>query len=203
MIIYLLRHGDCRLDTVHRYLGQTNLPLNDAGRKQCREWKNFFIKQSFERIITSDLLRAEQTVTEIFGNKRKKVMKCPSFREASLGDWDGLPIEEIKHKFPGEYKRRGKDLASYSPPNGENFRDLQDRVVPAFKRICTEISSSGRILIVTHVGVIRVLLAYIFNMPLEKIFTLAIDYAGLSVIEKTPRGWVVKGINIIPHFISR
>ncbi len=201
MIIYLLRHGDCRLDTISRYLGQTNLPLNDKGRKQCRKWKDFFMRQPVEKIISSDLLRAEQTTKEIFGNTME-IIKCSSLREASLGDWDGLPIVEIKSKFPEEYELRGKNLADYSPPNGENFHDLQKRVISALEHICAENPGLEKILIVTHVGVIRVFLAYIFDMPLQKIFTLGIDYCSLTIIEKTPHKSVVKGVNITPTFVS-
>jgi len=59
-IIYLMRHGDSRQDEVKRFIGQTDTPLNEPGRKQaawwCEEFYHFF-STGFTAVTSADLLK--------------------------------------------------------------------------------------------------------------------------------------------------
>ncbi|MGX9366672.1 histidine phosphatase family protein [Desulfoplanes sp. PS50] len=203
MKILLLRHGDCRTDGEKRYVGQLDLPLNDLGIRQAREWRDVFAADLPDRVISSDLTRAMQTAKVALEGLPVRIKPQPGLREISLGDWEGMARQDVRTRFSRAYARRGEDLAGFRPPNGESFQDLQTRVVGRFSALCAGCDPGETLLLVTHAGVIRVLLCHILGMDLQRLFTLAVDYARMVCLEGTPAGWVVRGVNLAPPGIGR
>ena len=195
MDIYLMRHGDCRTDGVRRYVGQIDHPLSPLGREQARRWQGFFAAHRPDHVVCSDLLRAVQTATEALALAGSAPVLEPAFREISLGDWEGVPQKDIKQDFPAAYAARGADLAGFCPPGGESFAEVQSRVVAAFDLLCAKSSATDTLLIVTHAGVIRTLICHLLGMPLQQMFSLGVEYAGLTHLEHTSHGWVVHSMN--------
>lgn len=39
-MIYLFRHGEIDAGPSRRFIGQTDLPLNENGRRQARQWRD-------------------------------------------------------------------------------------------------------------------------------------------------------------------
>jgi probable phosphoglycerate mutase len=195
--IHLLRHGDTRRDRVKRYIGQADLPLNEAGRAQAEFWRGQLAGRQFERILCSDLVRSYETASIIAREHPAPVQALPRFREIALGAWDGLAVDEVRELYPGEYEKRGSDLVYYRPPAGECFADVAARVIPLFEEIVR--TSQGDLLVVGHAGVNRVLLCHLLGMPLANLFRLGQDYACLNLIEHRAGGASVLGMNIAPH----
>ena len=147
---YLIRHGQPQQHRDKIFLGQTDVPLSDEGRKQAEKAKAALLV-GIRRIYSSDLKRALQTA-EIIGGQ---IIATQGFREMNLGSWDGRYIEDIKREFPELYQKRGKNLFSFKTGNkAENFYDLQYRVVKALTDILKK-DDSREIFIVAHSGVIR------------------------------------------------
>ena len=76
-----------------------------------------------------------------------------------------------------------------APPNGETFGQLQQRAIHLLEEL--KLTNSGKhILIVTHGGLIRALLAHVLNMDLKGLFRFNIDYASVTELdfsEKVPK----------------
>lgn len=147
---YLVRHGQPQQHKDKIFLGQTDVPLSETGRKQAEEAKAK-LPVNIHRIYSSDLKRAKETAQLICD----EVTEVKGFREMNLGSWDGRYIEDIKREFPELYKKRGENLFSFKTGNkAENFYDLQYRVVKALTDILKK-DDSKEIFIVAHSGVIR------------------------------------------------
>ena len=164
MRIFLIRHGKSKWYKGGVYLGE-NRVVSRKGKIRVAAAADELIecKALIKRIYSSDLLRAMQTA-EIIAEKIGGVPIVPDilFREMAMGDWDGELIEDIKAKFPEEYKKRGEDLRNYRVPGGENFYDLKGRVVREFHRILREDfldaeDDPGDLVIVAHLGVLSAL----------------------------------------------
>ena len=195
MNIYLLRHGDCATDGIKRYVGQIDYPLSDRGTQQARAWQGFLTAHVPDRIVCSDLTRTVQTAENACAHVPVRIESDPSFREISLGEWEGVRRQEIRKRFPDAYEERGNDLAGFRPPGGESFLDVQTRVVPAFNDLCAGADPAHTVVLVTHAGVIRVLLCHILGMDLQRMFTLGVDYARMTHLERHNKGWVVRSMN--------
>ncbi len=147
---YLVRHGQPQQHKDKIFLGQTDVPLSETGRKQAEEAKAK-LPGNIHRIYSSDLKRARETAQIICS----EVTEVKGFREMNLGSWDGRYIEDIRGEFPELYEKRGKNLFSFKTGNkAENFYDLQYRVVKALTDILKK-DDSKEIFIVAHSGVIR------------------------------------------------
>ena len=195
-MIYLLRHGNVEGSEQRLFLGGTDTPLAKKGREQARQWRRLLHQIEFETICCSDLKRSEETAHIIAGDKQVPIRVIPEFREIFLGQWDGLPMESVRRRFPEQWRRRGENLADYPPPGGESFSEFRHRVVPAFEEVAGKLRGHG--FIVAHAGVNRVILSHLLGMPLPNIFRLGQDYGALNIIEygtKPPR---VIALNIHP-----
>ena len=192
--VYLLRHGDSRIDSVRRFIGQSESSLNEAGRLQAEWWNQELAGIPFSGFYCSALQRSIETARIIAQPQYASVTIQPGLNEIDLGSWDGMPISEVKRRFPLEYHQRGADLAGYRPPSGESFADLSARVVPTFEKIIQH--SGGNLLIVGHAGVNRVILCHLLGMPLANIFHLGQEYGCLNILEYSRISVVIRRLNI-------
>jgi alpha-ribazole phosphatase len=192
-LLYLVRHGDSRQDQVKRYIGRTDLPLNAVGRSQARALQKNLAEVSFKRIYSSDLRRCMETARIIAAPQGKSIRSLPAMREIDLGEWDGKSMASIRRRFPEEFQRRGLDLTGFQPPGGESFRDLQNRVVPAFQEIIGQ--SEGTLLLVAHAGVNRAILCHVLGQPLEDLFKIPQAFGCLNIIERRGGQLAVKALN--------
>ncbi|MGC8604408.1 MAG: alpha-ribazole phosphatase [Desulfomonilaceae bacterium] len=193
--IYLLRHGEIDRSYQGRFVGQTDLPLTDTGELQARFWEHELSEALFSRIHCSDLARSLNTAQIIAGSNRIPIEITPELREINLGEWDGLPVSDIKSHFPDEWRTRGENLASYRPPGGESFSDLASRVVPVFVSIVK--NAEGNLLIVGHAGVNRVILCHALGMPLANLFRICQDYGCMNILELSGDSFRLKTMNIL------
>lgn len=102
-------------------------------------------------------------------------------RELHFGAWENklwneLPKEEL-NSWMANYVEAG-------PPGGESYRQLLERVVQCWQeKVLT--ADAKQLLIITHAGVIRGLLAFLLDIPLENTFKLQIDYGSISQVNLT------------------
>jgi probable phosphoglycerate mutase len=195
--IYLLRHGAIQQPKEgKRYIGWLDPPLNRTGFAQAVAWSNYFSKMELDAICCSDLVRCRATAGIIGARLSIESQVFPELREICLGTWEGKSLERVKQLYPRQFQKRGEDLADYRPPGGESFRDLQNRVWPPFEAVIRRLQK--RSLIVTHAGVIRVLLCRLLEMPLENLFLFGLSFGALTIIDVRPEGCRLQGVNLQP-----
>jgi probable phosphoglycerate mutase len=193
-MIYLLRHGEIDSEGEKRFIGWTDLPLNEDGIRQAREWRARLADTVFETIYCSDLNRTRETAA-IIGEKRGLgIRDTPALREIHLGEFETLSLAEVKNRFPDKWRERGENIFSYRPAGGESFSDLCNRVLPAFEAIVKD--AVENILIVAHAGVNRMILCRVLGMPPEHLFRIGQDYAGLNIIDCRRKPYQVVTLNL-------
>lgn len=197
-MIYLLRHGEIENAGIRRFIGWTDVRLSPGGEARARQWNTEFRQLRFDAVMSSPLARAVRTAELVSGLPEEGIEPVPGLREINLGDWDGKSFEEIKARYPGDWQRRGEDLAGYRPPGGESFQDLSMRVLPVFRRILED-ARARTILVVAHAGVNRVLLCSLLSVPLNNLFRIPQDYGALNRIERLPAGNAVRQVNALPE----
>ncbi|MFH0994845.1 MAG: alpha-ribazole phosphatase, partial [Pseudomonadota bacterium] len=169
-MLYLMRHGTIESTTEKRFVGQIDPPLSPDGRKQS-EWQGRqFMDIPFSGVWCSDLKRAYETAAIVCRDRGLVMQSAPELREIDLGQWDGMAMSQIREQFPDLWQARGEDIGHFRPPGAESFADLRQRVVPFIRHIAAQ--SVGNTLIVTHAGVIRVLLCHVLQMPLSHLFRI-------------------------------
>ncbi len=194
--IFLLRHGDSRKDTVKRYIGQSDDPLNDRGREQADWWRSKLSSTRFSHVFCSDLKRSLETAGIVMVGSEALITPHPGLRELSMGSWEGLAMADLCDSQPVEYADRGLNPEHHRPPGGESFADLQNRVVPVLRDIAER--EEGTILVVGHAGVNRVILCHVLGMPLKNLFLLGQEYGCLNLLARANGSLRVDAVNIRP-----
>ncbi len=193
-MIILVRHGEAD-KAKGRAIGQEDLPLSGAGEKQADALAKSLSSLSIDYLYTSPLKRTRATAAPIEKACNKKAIICPELAEINLGLWDGLSFEQIKNNFPIEYEKRGLDIANYRPPKGESFADLAERVRGKFHEIAVKDAPT---IIVTHAGVIRVIMHLVLGVPLNNIFQFSPKHCHSTILEKSHDKLCLRGFNIPP-----
>lgn len=193
--LLLLRHGAVQsAGDARRYIGQTDVPLSAAGQRQAARWADYFAATAPPTdVFCSDLARCLQTARKIAARCDLEPQTVLELREIDLGSWEGRSFDTIKTRFPQAFRQRGDQIADHRPPGGESFRDLQRRVWPVFESLTENLQGSR--LIVTHAGVIRVVLCRLLGMPLENLFSIGQAYGALNIIEVRPGGCRLQAMN--------
>ncbi|WP_234735051.1 alpha-ribazole phosphatase [Tellurirhabdus bombi] len=97
--------------------------------------------------------------------------------EFHFGDWEGQTWDTID---PRESQAWMDDFVNVSTPNGENMLQMQARVM-AFWQDITQ-TSAEKLAIVTHGGVIRLLLAADRKLPLRSAFDIQVGYGDVFLL---------------------
>jgi broad specificity phosphatase PhoE len=200
--LMLLRHA-----SVERapgiLMGTDDVALNDTGLAEAMAWQPVFGADTPAVVFASPLRRAVQTARLAVRDHSRKVVLRNNLREIELGDWEGLDREAIEHRSPGAWAERGKNFAGFRPEGGESFQDVLDRALPVFQEMAAMArEQKGPVLAVTHAGVIRALLCHVLGMPLNNLFRLHLDWAGLSIVEPAAGMWRVRCLNARPAIFS-
>jgi probable phosphoglycerate mutase len=196
--ILLLRHGAVNRPSKVLMGGGDHL-LNDTGLLQALAWQDAFQAHPPASVFCSPLGRALQTSRLAVPGSTDGLLVRQGLREIRLGAWEGLRKEEIEAISPGAWEARGSDFAGYRPEGGESFQDVLDRALPVFQEMAAVAQAHDEsVLAVTHAGVIRVLLCHILGMPLNNLFRLQVDCAGLTMVQSAAGGWRVRCFNMPP-----
>ncbi|HOP10893.1 MAG TPA: histidine phosphatase family protein [Oscillospiraceae bacterium] len=163
MICYLVRHGKDD-DTIRG--GWSESGLTSEGKKQAlrlaADISHNKLQYNIKHIYSSDLPRAVQTAEPIAAVLNLPITALKQFREANNGDLAGMDNDIANQKYPGLYWNTLEWEECY--PNGESPKEFFERVCEAWRLLTYEICDmKENVLIVTHSGVINIILHQINN----------------------------------------
>lgn len=183
--IFLVRHALPELPHCGKlYYGHTDYPLSETGVECARGLLKDLAEVKFEKVYSSDLLRARQTAELLVPDKKKEIIVTPELREIFLGDWEGKSFNEVRSVWKELYEKRGASFDKMPPPGGESFHDLQKRSAPVFAKILDE-SPAGNILIVTHAAFIWSVMCSCFSFKLKDLFYYPLDFCGVHLLHNS------------------
>ncbi len=200
--LFLVRHGQTEFNRLQRYQGQIDNPLNEAGFAQAAALGQRLKDFQFQAVYSSDLLRARQTSEAILKNHPgiSRPILVPELREINGGKFEGLKWEEILEKFPGEARLWQEDRLKYGPPGGENLAEVVERVKFFLGQLQIEQpGEESQVLVVTHGGILGVLLCHLLGMDLNRIWQWRNDPCSLTLLGLYPAGAIVSLVNDTAH----
>lgn len=202
-ILYITRHGESEWNTLGKWTGWTDVSLTKKGKSDAKKvGESFLTGKQFDAVYTSDLKRTYETLDaamEGAGNPLRandpSVVHAPELRERDYGIYTGKDKWEVQKEVAPEVFtgiRRGWD---YPIPEGENLKQVYERVEPYFvHEILPKLQEGKTILVVAHGNSIRALMKYLdhisdegiadVEMPLGHLLTYTFDADG-NVLDKT------------------
>ncbi|MDD3312235.1 histidine phosphatase family protein [Pseudodesulfovibrio sp.] len=154
---FLLRHGPTAWNAEKRIQGRTDTELSPEGRALAGTWAQALADLEVDAVLTSDLVRAVETADLVTAGRDLPTHRDPRLAEQDWGEWTGLVKPELK-KLGKELTRREKQGFDFRPPGGESREEVLCRACDALMDFAAE-HPHGRVLVVTHNGVLKALLA--------------------------------------------
>ena len=126
---------------------------------------------SFDAAVSSDLTRCVETARIILSFHPQTQLRLDAdLRAMAFGEWEGLTWAQIVEKDPKLALDGWSRPKTQAPPGGELFENVVGRVARAVAQIREAMPAGGRVLVVTHAGVLHALLRVILgNSEAEKI----------------------------------
>lgn len=186
--IDLLRHGLPEGGEIFR--GSTNVPLTEEGWQQMRASTYPFVIDKeceemvgpWDRVVYSPLDRCKVFAQDLSAKVNIPAIEQTDFREIHFGDWEGQLVSDVENHSKALVRQYWQDPVANTPPNGEPMSDFSTRLETAWNKLLEEYAGE-HILLVSHGGAIRVLLAQVLNMPLSAVSRFQIPYACLSQVK--------------------
>ena len=196
--LFLVRHATSTWNDERRIQGQLDPPLSERGAEQAARVAGRFEGVTVEGFYSSDLRRARDTATAIGGVLGREPELLPELREVALGEWEGLNREEIVARYPEAWERWREHPNWDVVPGGEGAAAFESRVGAVLDRI-VERHPSGRVVVVTHGGVIQVALLRVLGRSSNGLFPFTIENTSLTLLEGRPGRLVVGRVNDTCH----
>ena len=164
----IVRHGYSEANKANRFCGQTDVALDEKGLRQANEVSKY-IKNTFDvgAIYSSDLCRAYDTVKPLSEATGIPIVKKKALREIDVGVWQGLSVDEAAEKFPATFSKYKHNPWTSRFEGGEGYADVTVRAMAALEDIAKE-HEGHTVVIATHGGVVRTIIAALSNTPTEK-----------------------------------
>lgn len=165
MDIYLIRHGNTAAEAGLCY-GRSDIApaasfVDDARKIRAKLPELTQDCRVFSSPLTRCLKLAESLSTRVTVDER--------LAELNFGDWENRRFDEIE---PGALRNWTDNFVYTAPPNGESFSDLYQRSGRFWLELIR--LEHEQVLLVTHAGVIRALLAKVLQLPLANAFQFRI-----------------------------
>ena len=201
--IFLIRHGETNWNKEGRFQGQIDIPLNENGKDQARKTFEYLKNISFNKAFSSSMHRPYETAQIILqNNKDLKIEKIDSLVEISHGLWEGKLESEIREKWPLLLKNWHDKPEEVIMPEGESIKDVSERSIKAFDKICLSQKDNDLSLIVAHDAVNKTLICNILGINYSNIWKIKQGNGGITIIDlfddpsKPP---VISALNITTH----
>ena len=149
----LIRHGETDWNRELRFQGHIDVPLNDMGHEQARRLGLRLAGEPVQQLVSSDLMRAQQTAAPAARQLGLEILTTVSLREQNFGIVEGMRADEIQARHPRAWEDWLQFREDHAMPEGESPRQFHARIIEALGRIATE-STGQRLLVVTHGGVL-------------------------------------------------
>lgn len=177
MKITLVRHTEVQEKYHKRYNGHIDIGLSSLGFIQAKELAEYFKEHIFDLVYCSDLKRARDTLKPFVQEEQASYTEL--LREKSWGKHEGLSFDEILAQGELEYI----DFISWiNALDGEDYESYIQRVKKFFlEYLVSQVAENT--LVVTHAGVIRVLMAIVNNLSLEEAFSINVPYSAYVILD--------------------
>lgn len=164
----IVRHGNSIGNRDRIFIGQTDWGLSEIGEEQVRRTTEYLKNEKIDKVYSSDLSRAYNTVLPSAEMRGLRVHKRKGLREINAGEWETKSFADLPVIFKESYSLWQTDIGKCRCDGGESLAELYKRVKRTIDAIARE-NDGKTVLIGTHATVIRVMNCYFHNDTVENL----------------------------------
>ena len=174
--ILFIRHAET--DMSGTFCGHSDPPLNSRGMAQASDLVRGLQSECIHNVYTSDLSRAYQTAMILASSFKADCHSRPALREINFGQWEGLTwsaIQQIHLRYSQCWIDQYPNLPA---PDGERFSDFKKRALDEIALLVRSLGGRS-IAVVTHAGVLRLVLCHLLETSEEQSWQLTSSYCSI------------------------
>jgi alpha-ribazole phosphatase len=192
--LVLMRHGQPDKEAHGRCYGRLDIGLSPEGRRQLCQKVDFLGSLRPDALYASTSKRALESAEHIGERLNLPVEARPELCEIDFGAFEGLTYTEIEDRYPREFKQWMDRPTEIKFPAGESFAEMKVRL-SSFVTFLSEFHRGHTLLVVSHAGVNRLILADALGLASNNIFKIDQAFAAVNVIDYFPGYPLVRLIN--------
>jgi alpha-ribazole phosphatase len=169
----LLRHGETQLSG---FRGSLDDSLTELGWQQMQQ--AVMGRGGWDVIISSPLQRCRLFAEQLAAEHSLPLRIEADLRELHFGDWEGRTAAEIMQTDSEALGLFWHDPYAFTPPGGELVREFAQRILTTVLRLQQELAGQ-RVLLISHGGVMRLLLARARGLAPEQLLQVEVAHASL------------------------
>lgn len=175
MDIYLIRHT--KTETVAGLCyGLSDVALADSFVDEARLIRAKLPELSAECLVISSPLSRCVQLAKTFHRPLEMDVRL---QEVNFGDWENQRFDDIDASLLRNWT---ENFVIVPPPNGECFGDLCRRVGSFWDDLLAQ-KQAEQVLLITHAGVIRALLAHVLQLPPANAFKFRVDVGSVHKLQ--------------------
>ncbi|MDQ0741601.1 alpha-ribazole phosphatase family protein [Pseudomonas sp. W4I3] len=184
----LLRHGETELGGGLR--GSLDDALTAKGWEQMRA--AVLGQGPWDRLISSPLQRCARFAQELGERLNLPVSLEKDLQELHFGAWEGQSAAALMETDAEALGLFWADPYGFTPPEGEPVSAFSERVFGAIARL-QQAHAGERVLLISHGGVMRLLLARARGLPREHLLNVEVGHGGLFSLQVASDGTLKEG----------
>lgn len=201
----LLRHGRSSANVAGVLAGRTpGVELDDRGRAQAEEVVARLAGVPLAEIVTSPMLRCEQTVTPLAKDRGLVPVVEPGLAEVDYGAWTGGKLADLGKEPLWKVVQAHPSAAVF--PDGEGLAAMQARAVAAIRandlRIAAAHGPHAVWVACTHGDVVKAVLADALAGHLDNFQRIVVDTCSISIVSYTETRPFVVRVNDVGGDVS-
>lgn len=194
MRLWLVRHGETEANVAGLYSGHAPTPLTERGIAQAQTLGTLLRNVPVDNVLCSELERARHTTQLILGDREVPVRNMPELNEMFFGDWEMRHHRDLAREDAENYAVWCNDWQNATPTNGEGFQAFSQRV-ERFIAHLADYKTCQNLLVVSHQGVLSVLIARLLSMPAAAMWHFRVEQGCWSAIDFCDNFAVLKVLN--------
>lgn len=196
--IILVRHGQTPWNKDKIFRGSRDIPLNDTGREEARLAGEWLKGETIHAAYCSPLSRARDTGEAISRHHGLQVADLPGLTDLKYGDWEGLPLTEVKVKYADLYRRWETAPHTVRFPNGETLDEVKARALAAVAAVVQR-HPEQTVLLAAHRAVNKVLIAAFIGLDNSHFWRLGQDTTAINCFNAVNGTWHIMLLNDTCH----
>ncbi|SKA33111.1 probable phosphoglycerate mutase [Marinactinospora thermotolerans DSM 45154] len=194
--VAIARHGRTPWHADHRYVGSSDIPIDEVGRRQARELAGWAREFAPSALFCSPLRRTRQTMEPVVAAVGVEATVDPRLREVDFGIGEGRTLDEVDEEVARRFRA---DPVTDHFPGGEDPREAAERAVEWVVEVGRG-HEGRRVLAVAHGTLIRLVLCSAMGIPLKEYRRAmpAVRSVGLTLLRVDGERIAMEGFNVPP-----
>ncbi len=133
--LVLIRPGSTDYDVQQRIQGSLDIPLNERGSTETAQVSEQLRDKGIETLyapVSQPSFATAEILSKALDVKLKKIERLDNLHQ---GLWEGMLVEDVRHKQPKVYRQWQEQPENVCPPEGEMLADADERVRQALTRL--------------------------------------------------------------------